>query len=42
LFSARKPITLDEMTLYIEDAFGDIDGNRQLCERECASVPERL
>ena len=33
---------LDELTLYLEDASSDNEGNRQLCERECASVPEGL
>jgi hypothetical protein len=33
---------LEELTLYIEDAFSDINDNRQLFETVRASVPERL
>jgi hypothetical protein len=38
----RYSMCLKNLTLFIEDAFIDIDDNIQLCKTVCAGVRERL
>lgn len=39
---ARKPLTMDDMVLYIQQACQEINDNKELCNRVCLSVRSRL
>ena len=39
---ARKPVTVQQLKNFIEDAFQEIRSHRNLCRTVCVSVADRL